>query len=115
MWRHRSDAGDIFRAWSSPPHRRPVAVGSSRCDQAVLERGGRPAVAGIASPPPLVGGGWGEGLSRYEASVRPWHQPLPPPPPTRGGGEVYIRADMRTKGLPATSAASTVHCMTTQV
>src|SRR5580658_4847518 len=40
------------------------------------------------SPPPLEGGGWGEGLPWYEASVRPRHQPLPPTPSLKGRGRM---------------------------
>jgi len=47
------------------------------------------------APPPLEGlgreadQGWGEGLSRYQGSVRPWHQPLPPFPSLKGRGRVF--------------------------
>ena len=40
-----------------------------------------------SSPPPLEGGGWGEGAARQGPLVRRWHHPLPHPPPSRGGGE----------------------------
>jgi hypothetical protein len=42
------------------------------------------------TPPPLVGGGWGEGSSRREPSVRSWRHPLPPTPSHRGRGRIAV-------------------------
>ena len=49
--RHPSDTGDLFRSWASAPHRRPYPGRPSRRDQALLERGRRPAVSGRPATP----------------------------------------------------------------
>jgi hypothetical protein len=44
------------------------------------------------TPPPVEGGGWGEGLRSPEPFVRPWRQPVPPTPSLKGRGSLFHRA-----------------------
>jgi len=50
---------------------------------------------GRNSPPPLEGGGWGEGFRGTRMECDPGTNPSPRPPPSRGGGEVKTCAPNR--------------------
>ena len=85
---------------------RQQQAGRARADDADLGAGGghgwvaRGAAGCARSPPPLEGGGWGEGSIGTLLQCDPGTTPSPPPPSASGGG-VTSRIQPSARALPA--------------
>src|SRR5208337_1897996 len=83
------------------PHRRAEDRKQGQAEPADHHRAGRAGIGAEYRPPPLAGGGWGEGSARKTLRCDPGANPSPQPPPARGGGEFSMLMTMEGRAMQA--------------